>query len=365
MNPMIKYLFLGLISIFGIFLLWFFRSVFLFIAFSSVISLVISPIVDLIKRIKIGTFGIGSGWAALFTISIAWAIIIITFWFTIPLIGNELTYLSSVDIPIVIEHVIQMLFQALDPFRENNANIVHLVESQIKNMAVALFDFSRIEDVFSKMFDFLGGLLIACFSITFITFFFLKEEGLLLNGIMMFVPENHEAGLKHAMLSIRNLLRRYFIGVLVQTILIACLVTVGFYFLGIGINHAIIVGLISGLLNIIPYLGPIIGAFFGTLVGVIAFLQAPIGIGFMQLLFWIAVIYSLVQLIDNLIFQPLIFSNSVKAHPLEIFIIILAAGYLSGIVGMFFAIPVYTILRVVAREFFFNYRLVQKLTGQL
>jgi predicted PurR-regulated permease PerM len=365
MNPVIKYLFFGLVFIAGIFLLWFFRSVFLFIAISAVLSLVIRPLVDFIKRFKIRTFQIGSGWAALFTVLIVWTGIVVIFWFTIPLIGNELTFLSNVDIPTAIEHVMQMLFQAMEPFRENNAKMVMMLEAQIKEIAVGLFDFGKIGSVFSTMFDFLGGLFIATFSITFITFFFLKEEGLLTSGIMMFIPEHHEAGLKHAMQSIRYLLRRYFIGIILQTILIALLVTVGFYLIGIEINHAIVVGLISGLLNIIPYLGPLIGAFFGTLVGLIIYLQTPMQIGFLPLLIWIAIIYAIVQLMDNLIFQPLIFSNSVKAHPLEIFIVILAAGYLSGIVGMFLAIPVYTILRVVGREFFYNYRLVQKLTGGL
>jgi predicted PurR-regulated permease PerM len=111
--------------------------------------------------------------------------------------------------------------------------------------------------------------------------------------------------------------------------------------------------------------GPLIGAFFGMLVGLIVYLQAPVDMSFLSFMLAIALIYVIVQTTDNIVFQPLIFSNSVKAHPLEIFIVILGAGYLAGIVGMFLAIPVYTILRVLAREFFYNYRVVQKITGRL
>ncbi len=365
MNSIIRYLFFGLLFITGIFLIWFFRSVFMFIAISAVLSLVNRPLVDLIKKVRIGKIQIGNGWAALYTVLIIWAFIIVLFWFTIPLVVSELQFLSTVDIPSVIERVRELIMQSLEPFRTSNAGLVEMMEKQIQEMAIALLDFNHIKTVFSSMFGFLGGLFIAAFSISFITFFFLKEEGLLISGILLFIPERHETGLVHVMNSVKSLLRRYFVGVIVQTILIALLVTVGFVMIGVGFNHAVIIGIISGLLNIIPYIGPFIGAFFGMLVGVIVYLQAPFGMDFLPLLLWISLIYVLVQLVDNIVFQPIIFSNSVKAHPLEIFIVILAAGYLSGIAGMFLAIPVYTILRVVAREFFFNYRLVQKLTGRL
>ncbi len=66
-----------------------------------------------------------------------------------------------------------------------------------------------------------------------------------------------------------------------------------------------------------------------------------------------------------LVFQPIIFSNSVKAHPLEIFIVVLAAGFAAGIPGMILGIPAYTVLRVFAREFFYGFKAVQKITSSL
>ena len=71
------------------------------------------------------------------------------------------------------------------------------------------------------------------------------------------------------------------------------------------------------------------------------------------------------QLIDNFVFQPLIFSNSVKAHPLEIFIVIFSAGLLFGITAMLVAIPFYTIFRVMAKEFLHDFKFVQKLTRNI
>jgi predicted PurR-regulated permease PerM len=77
------------------------------------------------------------------------------------------------------------------------------------------------------------------------------------------------------------------------------------------------------------------------------------------------IVFLSVQVIDNVLFQPLIYSSSVKAHPLEIFLVIMAAGSMAGIIGMILAIPVYTIIRVIAAEFFENMKLVKKLTKNL
>jgi len=79
----------------------------------------------------------------------------------------------------------------------------------------------------------------------------------------------------------------------------------------------------------------------------------------------IIIVQAITNLIDNIVFQPVIFSNSVKAHPLEIFIVVLASGFAAGIPGMILGIPTYTVLRVFAREFFYNFKAVQKITSGL
>ena len=134
MNPVIKYLFLALVFIIGLFLLWFFRSIFLFIAISAVLSLVNRPLADLFKRIKFRNRPMGNGWAALFTVLIIWLVIIVIFRFTIPLVVNELQFLSTVDIPSVIDRVGQKLFDALEPLREKNGDLVVLIEKQVEEV---------------------------------------------------------------------------------------------------------------------------------------------------------------------------------------------------------------------------------------
>jgi predicted PurR-regulated permease PerM len=365
MKEAIKYLLFTILIIGGLFLIWYFRSIFFFIAISAVLSLIARPLSDVFKRIHIGRIQVNNTMAALFTVLIIWTVIVLFFRFTIPLIGYEIQYMSSVDIPQVFERISSLLEDILSPFKRINEPVVLVIEEQVREAAIALFDISQIKDAFSGLVGFVGGLFVAVLSITFITFFFLKDEGLLVGLIMLIIPDEYEASLRHVLLSVKLLLRRYFTGVLIQIFLITFFVTCGFLILGVGFNHAVTIGLISGLLNIIPYVGPLIGAFFGTITGIIVFLQTPLTGDFISFTLWIIVIYALVQIMDNLLFQPIIFSNSVKAHPLEIFIVILMAGYASGLTGMFLAIPVYTILRVIAREFFYNYRVVKKLTDGL
>lgn len=367
MKQFFKYLFLTLAIFGGFFLLWYFRSIVLFVSVAAILSLVTRPIFDLYNNVRIWRITVGKSGAALLTVLSLWVIIILFFRFTVPLLASEIQFFSNVDIPSALQKAGHLLSNALAPLRGSEVGraLMESFEEQFELALLTFLDFEQVRLFFTSLAGFFGGVFIAAFSISFITFFFLKEEGLLIGGILLFVPQKHESGISHALISIRYLLRRYFLGILIQTSLVATIVTFGFSLLGVGFSHAVIIGIFSGLMNIIPYLGPLIGAFFGISVGTLVYLQLPLDISYLSFIGGMLVIYITVQLLDNVVFQPLIFSNSVKAHPLEIFIVILGAGYLAGILGMFLAIPVYTIIRVIAREFFDKYELVQKLTDRM
>ncbi len=365
MKDSVRYFVIFILVLAAGFLMWYFRSILFYILISAIISLIARPISHLFRRINIRGHHVSNGIAALLTMLVIWTFVLVFFGFAIPLISSELNYFSTVDISQVIERANRLMYEALDPLRHSNAAIVTAIETQIKEMATAMLNINQLKDTFTGVVGFFGGLFVAIFSITFITFFFLKEEGLLLRALMLIVPEEHEEGLQHVLNSTKYLLRRYFIGILIQIFLICLLITTGFLILGFNFNHALTVGLITGLLNVIPYVGPLIGTFFGLLTGLIIYFQTAIPMTLPIFLLSIAVVYIIVQLIDNIIFQPIIFSSSVHAHPLEIFIVIMASAHLAGVLGMFLAIPVYTIIRVIAKEFFYKYKLVKKLTWSL
>ncbi len=368
MNDRLKYLFWLLVASLSIFIAWYFRAIVSFLIVSVVISLVSRPIFDLLKKkCLINKWKLSNSLAALLTVLTLWVFVLAFFRLSVPFIIKEVHFLSNVDLDAVFETAERLLGTAVEPLRKSELGRagVNIIENQIKDAAVTFFDFSRLRDLFASIASLLGGLFIFTFSVSFITFFFLKEEWLIMEGLLLFIPRHYEEGLKHVLFSIKNLLRRYFIGIIIQITLITIFVTIGVLIVGIELQHAVIIGLFSGFINVIPYMGPIIGAFFGFLVGLVVYVQMTTPPDFFNYMLGILLVYVIVQLLDNIFFQPFIFSASVRAHPLEIFIIILMAGYMSGIVGMFLAIPVYTIIRVVAREFFYNYKLVKKLTDKL
>lgn len=203
---------------------------------------------------------------------------------------------------------------------------------------------------------------IALFSITFITFFFLKDDNLFLRIILAVTPTKYEGNVKHALSSASSLLSRYFIGILAESTIMMLMVSISLICCGYLPQNAFFIGLIVGVLNVIPYVGPWLGFGISLLVSM-AFVGGGTTMTFIVLSLAITILAA--QMIDNFLLQPLLYSNSVNAHPLEIFIVILMAGHFAGVVGMLFAIPGYTVLRVIAKEFFNHFKIVRKLTEKM
>ena len=132
-----------------------------------------------------------------------------------------------------------------------------------------------------------------------------------------------------------------------------------------GIENAILIGFFAGLMNTIPYLGPFLGASFGVMIVISSNIDASFYDTTFPKLIKIVCLFGAVQLIDNFIVQPQIFSKSVKAHPLEIFIIVLMGARIGGVIGMVLAIPLYTIFRVLAKVFLSEFKVIKRLTSDI
>ena len=236
---------------------------------------------------------------------------------------------------------------------------------KIQKSIFSIFNPARIPELFSSIVGFMGNFLIGIMSILFIAFFFLKEGDLFVNFLKALVPTEFEEQVMHAVDDSSKMLRRYFVGVSVQVTIISIFMWIILSI--IGIKNAILIAFFAALINVIPYLGPIIGAAFGVFITISSNLD--LGLDFysemLPLILKVIAAFGAMQLLDNFLLQPFIFSNSVLAHPLEIFIIILIGAKLSGILGMILAIPVYTVIRVIARAFLSEFKIVQKLTGHL
>lgn len=222
---------------------------------------------------------------------------------------------------------------------------------------------SRITGLFSSVVGFFGNLLIAIMSILFISFFFLKEQGLFDKILGSLVPNEYEGETVQAINESSQLLVRYFIGILAQITVITVVVSVGLTLMGI--NNALLIAFFAALMNVIPYVGPLFGATFGMIITISSHLDLPFYSGMLPMLLKVLIVFAIMQLLDNFVLQPTIFGRSVKAHPLEIFIVVLIGAKLGGILGMVVAIPAYTVLRVIGKVFFSEFKVVQRITQGL
>ncbi len=241
---------------------------------------------------------------------------------------------------------------------------------QAKTNLYGFLNPSVIPQLFKSVVGTLGNFLIGLMSVLFISFFFLKEQGLFNTILTGIVPDKHEKKVFQAINESSTMLIRYFIGVLVQVTTITIFVTIALSILGV--KNALLIGFFAALMNIIPYVGPIIGAAFATVITISSNLEIPFypidGVDqpvLMYLLTKVFIVFGIMQLLDNFILQPNIFSKSVKAHPLEIFIVVLAGANIGGVVGMVLAIPAYTVVRVIAKVFLSEFKVVQRLTKGL
>lgn len=346
---------------------WYFRNIVVYILVAGVLSIMGRPLVDLFCRIRIRKWHFPRVLGALLTLVIIWGAIILFFAIFVPLITRQINYFSSIDsnkIVGILDVHIQKLESFFQSFNRDITNQISLQDYFSKKVSEIL-NIDMIQNFVGSAVGIMGNILIAVFSISFITFFFLKDQHLFFELILIWVPDKYTENFSRALYSVKNLLTRYFIGILIQSTCIMILIDIGMTIVGIDFQQALVMGLILGILNVIPYVGPWIGLFIAIVMGVASHINQDFTTVVVPLIYYMIIVEAITHLIDNVVFQPVIFSNSVRAHPLEIFIVILAAGFAAGIPGMLLGIPTYTVLRVFAREFFYNFKAVQKITSSL
>jgi predicted PurR-regulated permease PerM len=226
--------------------------------------------------------------------------------------------------------------------------------------AKSLVNLGNVSSLIGGFISMAGNIFLGLFAILFIAFFFLKDENMFEEGLLLFIPEKHHEATKKVITVSKNLLVRYYIGVLLELLGVMSLITIGLWIFGV--KNALLIGFFGGVMNIIPYLGPVIGTVIGIILGVTSTLVTGSYNELLPVTIEIIGIFIVANLIDNSILIPVIYSRSVKSHPLEIFLVIIIGGGIAGLVGMLLAVPVYTLLRVIAKEFFVEFRVIKKLT---
>ncbi|GAA3605687.1 AI-2E family transporter [Flavivirga amylovorans] len=332
------------------------QSVIGYVAIAAVISLIGRPIVLFLEhRLKFRN-----------TIAVIVSMVILLGLFLglvglfIPLVikqGQNLSLLNIDELQVNIENLYAEIITYFDLHQ------IDLEQSFKESNLLSKIDYSLIPDFLNSVVSGLGSFSIGLFSVLFISFFFLKDSRLFENGLLTFIPDNKESRWKSSSTKIKDLLSRYFVGLIFQILILFIIYTIGL--LIIGVENAIVIAFLCALLNLIPYVGPLVGA----LLMITLTMTSNLGESFSDVIlpktFWVFIVFAIGQLVDNFGSQPIIFSKSVKSHPLEIFLVILITGILFGVIGLIIAVPAYTAIKVILKEFLSENKIVKKLTKNL
>jgi predicted PurR-regulated permease PerM len=269
--------------------------------------------------------------------------------------------LSGQPIKIII-NLDNNISKSTSELSENTADKAGFFEILKENMSTYLNP-QKIQQMFGDSLSAFGNVMVGVFSIFFIGFFFLREQGLFDNILTSMVPTGYELQTKQAVDETSKLLIRYFVGILIQVTIIT--VIVGSSLTILGVKNALLIGFFAGIMNVIPYIGPIIATGVGVMITLSSNMELSFYDEMIPLLTKVIMVFIITRLIDDIILQPNIFSKSVKAHPLEIFIIVLVGAKIGGILGMVLAIPFYTAFRVIGKVFLSEFKVIQKLTRNM
>lgn len=327
-----------------------------YIAIAAVISLIGRPIVLFLER----RLKFKNTIAVIVTMVLLLSVFIGLVWLFIPLVikqGQNLSLLNIDELQSNIENLYSEIITYFD-LRQID------VEQSLKDSnLLSKIDFSLIPNFLNSVISGLGSFSIGLFSVLFISFFFLKDSRLFESGVLTFIPDNKESRWKASSTQIKDLLSRYFVGLIFQILILFIIYTIGL--LIIGVENAVVIAFLCALLNLIPYVGPLVGAFLMLTLTMTSNLGASFSDVILPKTFWVFIVFIIGQLVDNFGSQPIIFSKSVKSHPLEIFLVILITGILFGVIGLIIAVPAYTAIKVILKAFLSENKIVKKLTKDL
>lgn len=354
----------GVITAGILFLMWYFSSVVIYILVSAVLAIMGRPLVSWLSKQHIGKYKMPRWAAASITLVVIAALFSTFFSLFIPLIFGKINEFTQLDFSSVLASIEEPISRAQEYLSRTFAipeTHISLSDTIIEKLKT-LVNYDTLNETLSSIINITLSSLIALFSISFITFFFLKEDGLFYAMVTGLFPTRLQENVTRALDSITHLLSRYFTGILTESLILMIVISTVMILIGMKTDNALLIGLIMGVMNVIPYAGPLMGGIISASIGIIAPIE---DLGAIHTFFTIGIILFCIKGFDDFVLQPTIYSERVKAHPLEVFLVILIAGNVAGITGMLLAIPSYTVLRVLAKEFFSEFALVQKLTQNI
>ena len=327
-----------------------------YLIIASILTLLARPVVKLLSsKLKFG-----STLASIVAISFILIIISGVISLLIPLVLEQGKNLSLLNVN-AFQDKINTLYIEFNGYL-NKFNI-DLSQSLIDIEGLTKNSVEAIPVLLNSVGSILGSITLGILSVIFITFFLLKDGEYFEKLFTQLFPTKMKKRIEKSLIEIKVLLSRYFLGLLFQITILFTMYTI--ILLIFGVKDAVVIAFLCALLNLIPYIGPFIGIILMSFLTMTSYLGEDFSSVIIPKTIYVIIGYVFAQLIDNFLSQPYIFSNSIKSHPLEIFLVILSGGILFGIVGMILAIPLYTVIKVFLKVFFSNNALVKKLTKNI
>ena len=347
-----------------LFLCWYFRSVLVYVLVAFVVSLIGQPVMRLLRKLRVRGKSAPDWLLAIVTLVLLFVVFGLFITRIIPVVTGivgDATALNSNELPYnnLIEQFNRWLVGVFPALGED-FDLVAATLARIREV----INFSNLSSVLGSVASVAASVAVGLFSVVFISFFFIKDDKLFGRIVAALVPDRIESSVAKTLNDITRLLSRYFVGLVVEVLGVILVDFLGLWLIArIGVDYAIGIAFIAGLLNIIPYVGPLIGEVLGVILCLVLKYGAGAGLAVPIWAFALIVFAVMLgaQLIDNFIYQPLIYSTSIRSTPLEIFIVLLLAGRLGGTLGLLVGIPVYTVIRVIAIRFFSHKKAVRRL----
>ncbi len=184
----------------------------------------------------------------------------------------------------------------------------------------------------------IGNALVVLFLIPFYIFMILFYQPILLEFIRRLSGSSYESRVKEIVIQIKTVIQRYLVGLVIEAAIMSALNTIAL--LVLGIQYAFILGILAALLNVIPYIGGIIAVAMPMMVALVT-KSTPL------YALYVLIAYYIIQLIDNHYISPYIVASKVKINALFSVIVVLVGNAIWGIPGMFLAVPVLAIVKLI------------------
>lgn len=345
-------------------LIYFFPDIFMYFAIAIILSMLGRPLCERLKKFHIKRFHLGDSVSAVLTMVVMFLIVSLIFLFIIPLVNREIAILSNIDTDAIVDYFekpIEKIYNFLIQY-----NIIRPEEDLLKmteEKLYALVNWDNFSSIIGGLISKTSSLVIGLFSIIFLTFFLLKDQDIVHNIFMAITPDSYTLQMNNIIRDSRVMLTRYMFGLIAELLCMMILIFIGLSIFGV--NNALIIAVIGGFMNIIPYLGPLMGGAIGVVIGIISNLGISAFAMILPNTLEIIGVFIAANAVDNFVLQPTIYSNSVFAHPIEIFLVILMAGNIGGVVGMIIAIPSYTLIRIIAKQLLSEFKFIELLTKNL